>query len=90
LISLRILNAVTNRTFFQPDEYFQSLEPAWDAAFEGFGNETGAWVTWVSSGWGVCFEIVWGCLRDGAGETDGHARAEVLDYFSFEVIAEIS
>ncbi|KAI5814242.1 Alg9-like mannosyltransferase family-domain-containing protein [Pyronema omphalodes] len=42
LISLRILNAVTNRTFFQPDEYFQSLEPAWDVAFAG----SGAWVTW--------------------------------------------
>jgi phosphatidylinositol glycan class B len=42
LISLRILNAVTVRTFFQPDEYFQSLEPAWNLAFG-----SGGWLTWV-------------------------------------------
>ncbi|TGZ85651.1 hypothetical protein EX30DRAFT_314858 [Ascodesmis nigricans] len=40
LLSFRILNAVTTRTFFQPDEYFQSLEPAWDLVF---GN---GWLTW--------------------------------------------
>ncbi|KAA8897428.1 Alg9-like mannosyltransferase family-domain-containing protein [Sphaerosporella brunnea] len=41
LISFRILNAVTVRTFFQPDEYFQSLEPAWNLAFG-----SGGWLTW--------------------------------------------
>lgn len=41
LVSIRILNALTIRTFFQPDEYFQSLEPAWDLVF---GN---GWITWV-------------------------------------------
>lgn len=45
LIALRIVNALTTRTFFQPDEYFQALEPAWQIAF---GSESGAWITWVS------------------------------------------
>ncbi|KAJ5980296.1 GPI mannosyltransferase [Penicillium waksmanii] len=43
LIAFRILNAFTLRTFFQPDEFFQSLEPAWQIAF---GKEQGAWITW--------------------------------------------
>jgi phosphatidylinositol glycan class B len=45
LVAFRILNALTVRTFFQPDEYFQSLEPAWQMAF---GKGSGAWITWVS------------------------------------------
>ena len=44
LVAFRILNALSIRTFFQPDEYFQSLEPAWKIAF---GEESGAWITWV-------------------------------------------
>jgi Alg9-like mannosyltransferase family len=44
LVAFRILNGLTVRTFFQPDEYFQSLEPAWQMAF---GNESGAWITWA-------------------------------------------
>lgn len=44
LIAFRLLNALTVRTFFQPDEYFQSLEPAWEMVF---GRESGAWITWV-------------------------------------------
>jgi Alg9-like mannosyltransferase family len=44
LVAFRILNALTVRTFFQPDEYFQSLEPAWRMVF---GEESGAWITWV-------------------------------------------
>ncbi|KFY70382.1 hypothetical protein V499_09211, partial [Pseudogymnoascus sp. VKM F-103] len=43
LIILRFINAITIRTFFQPDEYFQSLEPAWEMAF---GASSGAWITW--------------------------------------------
>lgn len=46
LLALRIVNALTISTLFQPDEYFQSLEPAWQAAF---GDDSGAWITWVSS-----------------------------------------
>lgn len=45
LVAYRILNAVTIKTFFQPDEYFQSLEPAWQMSF---GPSSGAWITWVS------------------------------------------
>lgn len=45
LVAFRILNALSIRTFFQPDEFFQSLEPAWDIAF---GKESGAWITWVA------------------------------------------
>ena len=47
LVAFRILNALSVSTFFQPDEYFQSLEPAWQIAF---GPESGAWITWVRSG----------------------------------------
>ncbi|KAJ5550397.1 GPI mannosyltransferase [Penicillium sp. DV-2018c] len=43
LIGFRLVNAFVVRTFFQPDEYFQSLEPAWATAF---GQDQGAWVTW--------------------------------------------
>ena len=45
LVAFRILNALSIKTFFQPDEYFQSLEPAWQMAF---GADSGAWITWVS------------------------------------------
>jgi phosphatidylinositol glycan class B len=44
LIILRFINAITIRTFFQPDEYYQALEPAWQMAF---GESSGAWITWV-------------------------------------------
>jgi len=44
LILLRLINAAFVRTFFQPDEYFQALEPAWSIAF---GDNSGAWLTWV-------------------------------------------
>ncbi|MCJ1414984.1 glycosylphosphatidylinositol anchor biosynthesis [Xylographa parallela] len=43
LLAFRILNALSIKTFFQPDEYFQSLEPAWQIAF---GPDSGAWITW--------------------------------------------
>ncbi|PSS03830.1 GPI mannosyltransferase 3 [Coniella lustricola] len=44
LIFLRLVNVLcTGRTFFQPDEYFQALEPAWNLAF---GPHSGAWLTW--------------------------------------------
>jgi len=44
LAVVRIINAVTICTFFQPDEYYQALEPAWALAF---GEASGAWITWV-------------------------------------------
>ena len=45
LVAFRILNALSVKTFFQPDEYFQSLEPAWQITF---GKDSGAWITWVN------------------------------------------
>jgi phosphatidylinositol glycan class B len=45
LLVFRCINAALIVTFFQPDEYFQSLEPAWQMAF---GPQSGAWITWVS------------------------------------------
>lgn len=48
LIAFRIVNALSVRTFFQPDEFFQSLEPAWEIAF---GKDSGAWITWVWERW---------------------------------------
>lgn len=44
LFIFRLANTYFIQTSFQPDEYFQSLEPAWDIAF---GPESGAWLTWV-------------------------------------------
>lgn len=46
IIIIRLINAFWVTTFFQPDEFFQSLEPAWDLAF---GSDSGAWLTWVSN-----------------------------------------
>jgi hypothetical protein len=45
LVVFRFVNSLCMKTFFQPDEYFQVLEPAWQMAF---GAESGAWITWVS------------------------------------------
>ncbi|KAL9949414.1 glycosylphosphatidylinositol anchor biosynthesis [Verticillium nonalfalfae] len=43
LLVIRAFNAYWVTTFFQPDEYFQALEPAWQMAF---GPGAGAWLTW--------------------------------------------
>ncbi len=43
-IYVRILIALFTRTFFQPDEYFQALEPAHKAVF-GYGHLTWEWTT---------------------------------------------
>ena len=51
LVCFRILNALCVKTFFQPDEYFQSLEPAWRIAF---GSRSGAWITWVGLKFNGC------------------------------------
>jgi phosphatidylinositol glycan class B len=44
LFAFRLVNAICVQTFFQPDEYFQALEPAWQLVF---GEDSGAWMTWV-------------------------------------------
>jgi phosphatidylinositol glycan class B len=43
-LSLRILIALSTRSFFQPDEYFQSLEPAHHLVF-GYGILTWEWLS---------------------------------------------
>ncbi|CAK4008480.1 GPI mannosyltransferase 3 [Lecanosticta acicola] len=43
LFPLRVIASLYVQTFFQPDEYFQALEPAWQIAF---GIQSGAWLTW--------------------------------------------
>lgn len=42
-IYIRVLIALFTRTFFQPDEYFQSLEPAHILVF-GYGHLTWEWM----------------------------------------------
>jgi phosphatidylinositol glycan class B len=42
-LSVRISIALVTRTFFQPDEYFQSLEPAHRIVF-GYGQLTWEWL----------------------------------------------
>lgn len=43
-LSIRILIALSTRTFFQPDEYYQALEPAHSLVF-GYGHLTWEWLT---------------------------------------------
>ncbi|KAI0976178.1 Alg9-like mannosyltransferase family-domain-containing protein [Xylaria arbuscula] len=43
IFAVRFANALCVRTFFQPDEYFQVLEPAWQLVY---GENSGAWLTW--------------------------------------------
>lgn len=66
LLAFRIVNALTIKTFFQPDEYFQALEPAWKIAF---GAGSGAWTTWVSKIhqiWQTCSDMLAGMARRSA------------------------
>ncbi len=44
IFAWRLINALCVQTFFQPDEYFQALEPAWQLVY---GDGSGAWLTWV-------------------------------------------
>ncbi|RYO79549.1 hypothetical protein DL766_005605 [Monosporascus sp. MC13-8B] len=43
IFAWRLINTLCVRTFFQPDEYFQALEPAWQLVY---GEGSGAWLTW--------------------------------------------
>ena len=63
LLILRIFNALTIKTFFQPDEYYQSLEPAWRLVF-GYGELTWEWKEGIRSFFypGV-FAAVWRVLQ---------------------------
>jgi phosphatidylinositol glycan class B len=69
LLAFRIANALTLRTFFQPDEFFQSLEPAWQLAF---GEESNAWITWVNASLDHLNVPVVGCLSHDASRSGEH------------------
>jgi phosphatidylinositol glycan class B len=43
-LAVRVSIAFTTRTFFQPDEYFQALEPAHNLVF-GYGDLTWEWTS---------------------------------------------
>ena len=43
-VTVRILVALLTRTSFQPDEFFQALEPAHELVF-GYGHLTWEWLT---------------------------------------------
>ncbi len=43
-VAIRVSIALATRTFFQPDEYFQSLEVAHHVAF-GYGQLTWEWLS---------------------------------------------
>lgn len=43
-VTTRVLIALATQTFFQPDEYFQSLEVAHQQVF-GYGHVTWEWLT---------------------------------------------
>lgn len=45
---IRVAVALLTRTFFQPDEYYQSLEPAHHIVF-GYGALTWEWFTSIRS-----------------------------------------
>jgi phosphatidylinositol glycan class B len=43
-LAVRIIQALLTSTFFQPDEYFQALEPAHHLVF-GYGHLTWEWLS---------------------------------------------
>lgn len=66
LLAFRIVNALTLRTFFQPDEFFQSLEPAWQLAF---GPNAHACITWVNAHTHTCCPSLCLTLFAGVGRS---------------------
>ena len=63
--TVRIGIALLTRTFFQPDEYFQCLEPAHNLAF-GYGHLTWEWVSpkpvrtlAYPAVWALVYKILW-------------------------------
>ncbi|BGP72901.1 glycosylphosphatidylinositol anchor biosynthesis [Rhodotorula toruloides] len=60
-LPLRLLSALLSRAFFQPDEYYQSLEPAYSLVF---GPDAGAYETWE---WRVRLESEGGWWEGGKG-----------------------
>jgi hypothetical protein len=70
LLAFRLANALVIRTFFQPDEFYQSLEPAWQLAF---GSNAGACITWVHNPPRLSVNLTpW----PGYQNTNGHRNGE--------------
>jgi Alg9-like mannosyltransferase family len=63
LVCVRIFNALTIRTFFQPDEYYQALEPAWKLVF-GYGEVTWEWTEAIRSFvFPGLFALIWSAAK---------------------------
>jgi phosphatidylinositol glycan class B len=63
LLCIRIFNALTICTFFQPDEYYQSLEPAWKLVY-GYGETTWEWREGIRGFlYPSLFAVVWWVAR---------------------------
>jgi GPI mannosyltransferase 3 len=73
LVCLRLFNAFTINTFFQPDEYYQSLEPAWKLIF-GYGEVTWEWKEAIR---GVLFPGLFACMW-GMAKLVGVREADTL------------
>lgn len=79
----RVLTATTTRTFFQPDEFFQSLEVAHHAVF-GYGHLTWEWVAsppirsivYPS----LYIPTYWILKKTGLDDTDALVRAVLKSY----------
>lgn len=54
----RLLNALLTRTFFQPDEFYQSLEPAHSFIFS-YGYKTWEWRESLSGEGGIRSVLSW-------------------------------
>jgi GPI mannosyltransferase 3 len=77
LVGFRLINTFLIRTFFQPDEYFQSLEPAWQRAF---GPDSGAFTTWV---WWPPSIVLPGNVTDSGGQEWNHQLRSSLHPWLF-------
>jgi GPI mannosyltransferase 3 len=88
LVAFRILNALTIRTFFQPDEYFQSLEPAWQMVF---GKNSGAWITWVSAAGGVPVNWLLTALQEWKNQLRSaiHPSIFAAVYWASDALAQV-
>jgi len=63
-LSFRLINAYFSRSFFQPDEYWQSLEPAHLWVF-GYGWKTWEWRTRSPGGEEWSWQVWREMLKDG-------------------------
>jgi len=77
LVLIRLINSLTICTFFQPDEYYQSLEPAWKFVF-GYGETTWEWKEGVRGFfYPSLFAFVWWIAKT-VGIQDAYALVFIL------------